>query len=94
VLPWIIRSERRAVRRLARTTLRQVGPSRGWDADIQRSWERRAALLVNEYTDAVLRVAQLSAWSRLFSLWHVLHVPFVFLMVVCAIAHVVAVHAY
>lgn len=42
----------------------------------------------------VLRVVQFSAWERLFALWHVLHIPFVYVMVVCAIAHIVAVHAY
>lgn len=42
----------------------------------------------------VLRVAQFAAWERLFALWHVLHVPFVYLMVVCALVHVAAVHAY
>jgi hypothetical protein len=40
------------------------------------------------------RIAQFSAWERLFSWWHVAHVPFVYLMVLSAIAHVVAVHAY
>lgn len=94
VLPWQLQSERRSIRRLARATLRRVGPRRGWDAVTQRSWEARAAELVNEYINAVQRVAQLAAYSRLFSLWHVLHVPFVFLMVLCAVAHVVAVHAY
>jgi hypothetical protein len=49
---------------------------------------------VGDYTGSVLSVAQLSAYTRLFSLWHVLHVPFVVVMVLCAIAHIVAVHAY
>jgi hypothetical protein len=43
---------------------------------------------------AMQRVAQFSAYERLFSLWHVLHVPFVFMLVVSAIVHVVAVHMY
>ena len=33
-------------------------------------------------------------FERLFSLWHVAHVPFVWIMVCCAIFHIVAVHAY
>ena len=35
-----------------------------------------------------------SAYERLFALWHVAHIPFVYLLVVSAIVHVVAVHAY
>jgi hypothetical protein len=42
----------------------------------------------------VLQVAHFASWERLFSLWHVLHLPFVYLMVICALVHVFAVHAY
>ena len=73
----------------------QIGAEvRGWDGPELQLRARRARELVDDYFNAVLRVAQLAAYTRLFSLWHVLHVPFVFLMVLCAIAHVVAVHAY
>lgn len=46
------------------------------------------------FVDAVCEAAQLSAWERLFSLWHVVHVPFLFLLLVSGIVHVVAVHMY
>jgi len=41
-----------------------------------------------------VNVAQFEAYDRLFSLWHVLHIPFVYVLVVSAIAHVIAVHVY
>ncbi len=40
------------------------------------------------------RTAQFSTYERLFSLWHVAHVPFVYLFVLTAVVHVVAVHVY
>jgi len=43
---------------------------------------------------AALRLAQYGRATRLFELWHVLHIPFVYLMVVCAVVHIVAVHVY
>lgn len=46
------------------------------------------------YVDAVCEAAQLSSWERLFSLWHVAHVPFLYLLVISGIVHVVAVHMY
>jgi hypothetical protein len=46
------------------------------------------------FVDAVCEGAQLATWERLFSLWHVLHVPFLYLLVVSGIVHVVAVHMY
>lgn len=43
---------------------------------------------------AVQKTAQFSTYERLFSLWHVVHVPFLCLLVITAIVHVIAVHAY
>jgi hypothetical protein len=56
--------------------------------------ERASRKLVRRYLTAVVRVAQYTAYERLFSLWHVAHVPFVYLLVISAIVHVIAVHAY
>lgn len=94
VLPYKLARERRACQRDTDRALGVVAAGRGWDADTLAARRRRARRLVAHYVRGVLRVAQLSAYTRLFSLWHVLHVPFVVVMVVCAIAHVVAVHAY
>lgn len=41
-----------------------------------------------------LEAARWQAWERLFAWWHVAHLPFVVVMVLCALVHVVAVHAY
>ncbi|MBU1236832.1 MAG: hypothetical protein KJ634_12560 [Gammaproteobacteria bacterium] len=46
------------------------------------------------FVETVCEAAQLSSWERLFSLWHVLHVPFLYLLVISGIVHVVAVHMY
>jgi len=40
------------------------------------------------------KFAQLRGYERLFSLWHLVHFPLFLVMVVAAIVHVVAVHAY
>lgn len=50
--------------------------------------------LVRRYLTAVVRVAQYTAYARLFSFWHVAHIPFVYLLVISAVVHVLAVHAY
>jgi hypothetical protein len=50
--------------------------------------------LVRSYLHAVVGVAQFSAFERLFALWHLAHLPFVYLLIISAIVHVVAVHAY
>lgn len=55
---------------------------------------RETRLRVRQRLAAAQRVAQVGAWERLFALWHVAHLPFVVLLVVSAVVHVVAVHAY
>jgi hypothetical protein len=42
----------------------------------------------------IRKVAQFSFYEKLFSLWHIVHVPFFLLMVLSALLHVVAVHMY
>lgn len=40
------------------------------------------------------RVAQFTLYERMFSLWHVLHLPLFFMLVISALIHVLAVHMY
>jgi len=50
--------------------------------------------LARRHIDAVRRVTELTTYERLFSLWHVLHLPLFFMLLVAGIVHVVAVHVY
>jgi hypothetical protein len=49
---------------------------------------------IDEYLEAVVKASQLSIWERLFSYWHIIHVPFIYLLVFSGVVHVVAVHMY
>lgn len=49
---------------------------------------------IESYLRTVQDVAQFSTYEKLFSLWHIFHVPFAFMLVFSAIWHVVAVHMY
>jgi hypothetical protein len=46
------------------------------------------------YLETIRRVAGLSFYERLFSLWHVLHLPLFVMLVVSGVIHVFAVHVY
>jgi hypothetical protein len=88
-------------RAIRRRCMRQLEPlyreqalRKGWCDD---EFSRRLELardLIDAYVGSVARVAQFSTYERLFSWWHVLHVPFVYMLVLSAVAHVVAVHIY
>jgi hypothetical protein len=44
--------------------------------------------------EATRRVAEFESFERLFSLWHLLHLPLFFMLMIAGIVHVVAVHVY
>lgn len=74
--------------------LRKLAQHGNWTPEEFRRRERKAKILVHTYSHAVVRVAQQASYARLFSLWHVAHIPFVYLLVGSAIIHVLAVHMY
>jgi hypothetical protein len=75
-------------------TLGTLAKKNQWKPKDLMTREKHARSLVRQYLDSVTRVAQYTAYERVFSLWHVAHIPFVYLLVISAIVHVVAVHAY
>jgi len=77
-----------------RRPLRKIAEHKGWDRDARFQRERLARKLVRRYLSAVVRVAHFTAYERVFALWHVVHIPFVYLLIFSAVAHVVAVHIY
>ncbi len=74
--------------------LRTLAQRDHWTAADWHRREKNGKTLVARYLNAVTRVAQFSAYERLFSLWHIVHVPFLYLMVISAVVHVCAVHIY
>jgi hypothetical protein len=55
---------------------------------------RNTARYIRNYTKLMGRVAQFTFYERLFAVWHVLHLPIFFVMVLSALVHVLAVHMY
>jgi len=50
--------------------------------------------LIKSYLSAVRDASQFHTYERLFSYWHIFHIPLVYMMVFSAFYHVYAVHAY
>ena len=85
---------RRKVTGLIDAEIRIDARADGWSKATVR--KRRAAerRKLRTYFNSVRNTATLGIYERLFSLWHVLHVPLFILLVITAIIHVVAVHLY
>jgi hypothetical protein len=94
VLPWRQWSVYRSCRRDLDRVLLQYARERQWRRADLNARRGRARELMRNYLASVVRVAQFSAYERLFALWHVLHVPFVYIMLASSVVHVIAVHVY
>lgn len=77
---------RRAVDHLAKV--------QGWNKQQQDQRFQAVSREMDEYLDAVQQAAQFTSYERLFRLWHVLHSPFVWLLAISGIVHVIAVNMY
>ena len=80
--------------RRMRLAIAGYGAKPGAAAAISQQDLQQLAQTIDNTLKAIQRTAQFSNYERLFSLWHVVHIPFLCLLVVTAIVHVVAVHAY
>jgi hypothetical protein len=84
----------RAVREQLRRAMRKAKREQRLTRPQRILTYRLAKEKANAYVEAVCEASQLSSWERLFSMWHMIHVPFLYLLVVSGIVHVVAVHMY
>jgi hypothetical protein len=93
-IPWLERRVRKQCRRALTGHLAKRAVTRQWDTRKRLLRGHQFNALVARYTATVKRAAQYDVYKRLFSLWHILHVPFLYLLAASAVYHVVAVHMY
>lgn len=95
--PWVMLRcwyARRRIVRLMHRKLMRHGAQSDWSREKTRRAQRVAARFVAGYIENLRRVAEIGAYERLFSWWHVLHFPLFLMMLLAGIVHVVAVHMY
>jgi len=59
-----------------------------------RHLRKTSTVYIRNFIQLTGRVAQFTLCERMFSAWHVLHMPLFFMMVISALIHVLAVHMY
>lgn len=89
-----IRRSRRVASVLIDAELGRQRATSHWDARTLKANRREAFRQLGDYYKAVRRAASLGLYERLFSMWHVLHVPLFVILVLTVVIHVVAVHLY
>jgi hypothetical protein len=78
----------------ARREIRQEAVRAGIGHKQRRRVQRGVSQMIATHLRRVRRVAEFHSYERLFSLWHVFHLPFFYILVLTALAHVLAVHMY
>jgi len=90
--------QRRLLLRKCRWELKQavrtLSGDVGWSKWQQKKHYFEALFNVEEYLKAVQQTAQFDSYERLFRLWHLLHSPFVWMLAITGIVHVIAVNMY
>ena len=84
----------RPARAQAANALERHARRERWPAGTLAREQKALDGLVTRYVSAIDAVVRLSLWERVFRLWHLAHVPVVYILVISAVAHVVAVHVY
>lgn len=85
---------RRAMRRRIRGAVQLRAAQQIEPPSVAQRNSALALQLARRHIDLARRVAELATYERLFALWHLLHLPLFFMLLVAGIVHVVAVHLY
>jgi len=83
---WLSRYARRQLRLQAKDNPRIAAE--------EKRLERVVCRFIEEHLRRVRRVATFGFYERTFSLWHVFHLPFFYILVVATLVHILAVHMY
>lgn len=75
-------------------SIKRRATTKDWDKAYQKEMIHgvRETLLI--YTSTIRKFAELKLYERLFSLWHILHLPLFVMLIISGIVHVIAVHMY
>ncbi len=82
------------LRRIMKRALQCEARRQNWQAREFRRHYRALRRHLRKYLAVTRKIAELGFYDRLFSLWHVLHLPLFLMMIISGVIHVYAVHAY
>jgi len=87
-------SARWQLRRYVSASLREAARNSPVIATESRRLRRTAHSYINRRLAAARRLADFQAFERLFSIWHALHIPLIFMLLIAGVVHVIVVHLY
>jgi len=88
------RSIARAARREAWHAIDRMRREQNWSHGELLAHRRSAKEQIVNYVDTICSTATFVTWERLFALWHIVHVPFIYLFFFSVVVHVIAFYMY
>jgi hypothetical protein len=74
--------------------LRREAKRLGWSSAVRRQTAKNTRKFIRDYLGGIRKTVQFTFYERLFALWHVLHIPLFFMLLIATSVHIVAVHMY
>lgn len=93
-LKWTVLNIRQSIKRISNTYLNQYAQEHHWSAIRKRKMNWQVMRKTNTIIKQTLKVSQFGFYERLFVLWHIFHIPLVYMLFLAAIIHIIAVHLY
>ncbi|MDH5468958.1 MAG: transcriptional regulator [Gammaproteobacteria bacterium] len=93
-ISMLTRWARLATARDLRLAINAIHAKNRMDRQTLGSLDEVSRFYLKTYLEAIKRVAGFSFYERLFSLWHLLHMPLFMMLLVTGTIHVLAVHMY
>jgi hypothetical protein len=93
-LPFRIRWTYAQASKDLKRAIKKQARKRAWPWAKARQRLSYGKKMIRTYLEAVRSVARIDGYERLFSLWHFVHVPLLFWLVITGVLHVLAVHMY
>lgn len=94
LLGWSIVMLRRSMRRMAEDRVNKFAADHNWSNSRRRKMIRQMTNKTNAIIGQSVKVAEFGFYERLFGLWHLFHIPLVYMLFIAAVIHIVAVHLY
>ena len=94
IVPPFMWWERMRLSRSAVAELRATAARSPVVAERHAHFERAVRKYIARRLQSTRQVVEFEAYEKLFSLWHVLHLPLFFMLLIAGVVHVVAVHVY
>lgn len=74
--------------------LRMTAQEDGWNVDEYKTRLADEKRLLRDHINAVVEIARVHLFERLFVRWRILHIPLLYILLITGLVHVLAVHMY